>query len=126
MSGLTIERLSEASGLDEDRIREYQRESLLPAPEPTPWGSEEYPEETLARLPLIHRAREIGLSWTELRELVELWFGPAGDPEQAKAWLERRIAEVDQEIAQLSRTRAVLARLSEDRPSGEDPRPSAG
>jgi DNA-binding transcriptional MerR regulator len=58
VSGLTIERLSEASGLDEDRIREYQRQGLLPGPTPTPGGSEEYPEETLAQLPLIHRARD--------------------------------------------------------------------
>ena len=121
MSGFSIERLSEASGLEEDRIREYQRRNLLPVPEYTPWGSEEYPEQTLARLPLIHKARETGLSWAELRELVELWFGPGADPERAERWLERRIAAVDEEIAQLAKTRAVLARLSEDRPAGEDP-----
>lgn len=92
MSGLSIERLSEASGLEENRIREYQRENLLPAPEPTPWGSEEYPEETFARLSLIHRAREIGLSWAELRTLVELWFDLEADPDHTRAWLQKRIA----------------------------------
>ena len=121
MSGFSIERLSEASGLDADRIREYQREGLLPAPEQTPWGSEEYPGETLARLPLIHKAREIGLSWADLRELVELWIGPEAGPERVQRWLERRIAAVDEEITQLTKIRAVLARLSEERPVGEDP-----
>ena len=111
MSGFAIEQLSDASGLDEDQILEYQCQGLLPAPEQTPWGSEEYPKETLARLPLLQRAREIGLSWAELRELVELWLGPEAGPERAQRCLERRIAAVDEEIAQLTKTRAVLARL---------------
>lgn len=107
----TIGRLAKAAGVGVETIRFYEREGLLDAPERTASGYRLYPPATAERLGFIRRAKDLGFSLAEIRELLQL-AEPAGERARVKALAEHKIAEIDQRITELGRMRAALADLN--------------
>jgi len=109
MAGLTIGKLAAAEGVGVETVRFYQRRGLLPLPERHGSGYREYSEGDRSRLAFIRRARALGFTLGEIRELL----GPAearstGDIVRAA---EARIAAVDRQITELARLRCRLRGL---------------
>ncbi|HEX7340882.1 MAG TPA: heavy metal-responsive transcriptional regulator [Rhodanobacteraceae bacterium] len=98
-------------GVNIDTIRYYEREGLLPSPQRRPSGYREYDATALARLRFIRRAKELGFSLDDIRELLSL----SADREQGvhgvKQRAEARLAIVDEHLAQLRRVRKGLRQL---------------
>jgi len=109
---LTIGKLSQATAVNAETIRYYERIGLLAAPARTSSGYRTYSEQDAARLRFIKRGRELGFSLDEIRTLVEL----ADQPEHACTDVDRlvqtHLVEVRQRIADLQRLEAELQRLA--------------
>ncbi|MDZ7829019.1 MAG: MerR family DNA-binding protein [Halofilum sp. (in: g-proteobacteria)] len=111
MSTLSIGRLAKSTGVGVETIRFYEREGLLEAPARTASGYRQYTPDAVSRLGFIRRAKQLGFSLGEIRELLSL-AGAEGDRAQVKALTEHKLAEIERRIEELHRMRAALAELN--------------
>jgi len=111
MDRLSIGRLAKSSGVGVETIRFYEREGLLEAPARTASGYRQYTPDAIARLGFIRRAKQLGFSLGEIRELLSL-ASADGDRAQVKALTEHKLVEIEQRIEELRRMRAALAELN--------------
>ena len=72
MRPLTIGTLAKASGVHLETVRYYERIGLMPKPSRTATNYRNYGPEHVERLSFIRRAREIGFSIGEIKELLVL------------------------------------------------------
>ena len=111
---MTIGQVARASGTSIQTLRYYERERLLQAQARKPSGYRVYRPEAVARLRFIRRAKALGFSLAEIRELLRLQDEKPGNRAKVKAVADNKIAELDQKIRDLRRMRTVLAHLSEE------------
>lgn len=111
MPPLSIGRLARASGVGVETIRFYEREGLLAAPPRTPAGYRQYDPDTVERLDFIRRAKRLGFSLEEIRQLLAL-AEAHGDRARVKALAEHKLAEIERRIEELRRMRTALAELT--------------
>ncbi|MDZ7748560.1 MAG: MerR family DNA-binding protein [Halofilum sp. (in: g-proteobacteria)] len=108
---MTIGRLARAARLGVETIRFYEREGLLAAPDRTASGYRLYPPDTVERLGFIRRAKGLGFSLAEVRELLGL-AEPRGSRARVKELTEHKLAEIERRIDELHRMREALAELN--------------
>jgi DNA-binding transcriptional MerR regulator len=72
MARLTIGDLAKRTGTKVETIRYYERIGLLPEPGRTEGNYRSYGSEHLGRLSFIRRARDLGFSLDQVRELLGL------------------------------------------------------
>ena len=76
MNGLTIGRLAKQAGLGIETIRFYERQGLIQPPPRTDSNYRIYPEEEVARLKFIKRAKDLGFTLKEIKELLFMQHDP--------------------------------------------------
>jgi len=111
MDRMSIGRLAKAAEVGVETIRFYEREGLLPEPARTASGYRQYPGETIARLGFIRRAKRLGFSLGEIRELLAL-AEAHGDRSRVKTLAEHKLAAIEQRIGELRRMRGALSQLT--------------
>jgi MerR family copper efflux transcriptional regulator len=109
-STLTIGRLAHAAEVGIDTVRFYERAGLLKKPQRTAAGYRLYAESDAGRLRFIRRAKALGFSLKEIAELLRLNDG-RGRRGAVRALAERRLAEIERKLTQLSRMRETLRDL---------------
>jgi len=107
MRRLTIAALAKASGVHLETVRYYERIGLMPKPERTARGYRNYGEEDVRRLSFIRRAREIGFSIGEIKELLVLAEPGRAPCAEVQTLTSAHLAEVRTKIADLRE--AILA-----------------
>lgn len=112
MTLMTIGQVARASGTGVETLRYYERERLLPAPTRRPSGYRVYHPKTVARLRFIRRAKDLGFSLQEIRQLLNLQDEAPGDRAEVKTIADRKIAELEMRIRDLQQMRTTLARFS--------------
>ena len=110
MGTLTIGRLAEAAEVGIDTVRFYERAGLLKKPQRTAAGYRLYGGSDAARLRFIRRAKALGFSLEEIAELLRLNDG-GGRRGAVRALAKRRVAEIEQKLAALTRMRDTLRHL---------------
>lgn len=109
----TIGAVARRAGVGIDTIRYYEREGLLPPPRRRASGYRDYDPSAVERLRFARRAKDLGFSLKEIRELLALSTdrerGVAGVRQRA----EIRLHEVEQRIRELQRVRRGLQQLIE-------------
>ena len=106
---LTIGRLARSAGVNVETIRYYQRRRLLRVPVVPAGGVRRYSDDDLKRLRFIKRAQQLDFSLAEIGELLAL---ADGDRCSAVCGVgERRLADVERKIADLSAMREALRYL---------------
>lgn len=75
MTTLLISEVAERTGFSATTLRYYEAIGLLPPAERTVAGYRTYGEDAVRRLHLIGRAKGLGLSLDEVRDLAERWDG---------------------------------------------------
>jgi DNA-binding transcriptional MerR regulator len=107
---LRIGELAAATGVTTETIRYYEREGVLP---PAPRGGagryRRYSAADAERLRFIRRARELGFSIEDVRELLAL-AGGGGPCADVRRLALRHLTQVDEKVARLTALRAELAR----------------
>jgi MerR family mercuric resistance operon transcriptional regulator len=108
-AGLPIGALSRHTGCNVETIRYYERVGVLPRPPRTGGGQRVYDARHVARLSFVRRARELGFTLRQVRELARL----AEDVEPAcmdvRAITVSHLGDVRRTIADLRRLERVLA-----------------
>lgn len=107
MEGLTIGGLAQRAGVHVETVRYYERRGLLVQPDQP--HRRRYTEESLHRLALIRRAKELGFTLAEIGELLDAAGGPSADDILAAA--RSKLTEVESELRQLSARRCRLSHL---------------
>lgn len=95
-----------------ETIRFYERGGLLAEPGRLPSGYRQYDDEVVARLPFIQRAKELGFTLGEIKELLSLRVGSEQPCDEVRSRAEAKIAEIEAKVALLLRMKEVLGRLA--------------
>ena len=116
---MKIGEVAESSGVPAKTIRYYEEVGLLPEPERADNGYRAYERQSVEPLRFIARARGLGFSLDDVRDLVDLWQ----DKDRASADVRRlakdQIAAIDEKLAELQSMRRTLSTLVE-RCHGDD------
>ena len=107
-----ISQAAEMAGVNVQTLRYYERRGLLPRSPRRPSGYREFPAETVRVVRFIKRAQELGFSLDDVAELLRLRRQPGRDRRKVRAVAERRIAQIEQKMAELERMRSALRQLS--------------
>ncbi|EIM02090.1 heavy metal-responsive transcriptional regulator [Rhodanobacter thiooxydans] len=108
---LTIGAVAKRVGVAIDTIRYYEREGLLPEPQRRASGYRSYGESAVVQLRFIRRAKDLGFTLEEIRELLALSADRQRGVKAVKQRAEKRLASIEQRIAELQRVRDGLAEL---------------
>ena len=73
---LTIGLVARRAGVGVETVRFYERQGLIEEPPRRLSGYREYDDEVVARLGFIRRAKELGFTLKEIKELLSLRRGP--------------------------------------------------
>jgi len=108
---MTIGKLSKATGATIDTIRFYERSGLLPRPARTASGYRKYSIEDELRLAFVARARHLGFSLDEIGEILRLRKSRSGGVARVREVAQKKVAMVEQKIAELEQLRTALKAL---------------
>lgn len=113
MESLTIGKIARLAEIGVETVRFYEREGLIEEPPRRESGYRQYPEETVHRLRFIKRAKELGFTLREIKELLGLRvdLSSSATCNAVRKLAEEKIADVRGKIRTLQRMEEVLARL---------------
>src|SRR2546426_303226 len=112
MKPLTIGQVARQAGIGVETVRFYEREGLLQEPARRESGYRQYSEDVVARLRFIRRAKELGFSLKEIKELLALRVDPSTTCREVKEQAEAKIAHIEGKIASLVRMNEALVKLA--------------
>lgn len=110
-SSLTIGAVAKRAGVAIDTIRYYERERLLPEPLRRASGYRSYDEGAVTQLRFIRRAKGLGFTLEEIRELLALSRDRQRGVKVVKRRAQQRLDAINARIAELQRVRDGLAEL---------------
>ena len=99
------------AGIGLETVRYYERIGLLEEPRRTSSGYRLYNPADLSRLNFIKRAKELGFSLDDIRELIALRVDGDSECSDVARRAENRLADVRQRIEGLERMRKGLEEL---------------
>lgn len=108
---MIIGQLARQAGVPIDTIRYYERQRLLPEPLRSASGYRRYGQDDLLRLNFIKRAKGLGFTLDEIRDLLGLSDARATDMASVKAAATGKLALVESRIEELGRVRDALKLL---------------
>jgi len=110
---MQIGEVSKLSGVSAKMIRHYEEIGLIPPADRRDSNYRDYDHADLHRLRFVRRARDLGFSMVEIRNLLRLWSDRDRASRDVKALTQTHLAELDRRIAQMQEMRATLAHLAE-------------
>ena len=108
---LKIGELAKRAGCQVVTVRYYEKEGLLPAPERSEGNYRLYDEAALERLHFIRHCRLHGMNLAEIRELLAFRDKPGLNCAWINRLVERHIAGVEAQIAELEHLKGHLQDL---------------
>jgi MerR family copper efflux transcriptional regulator len=118
---MTIGAVAKRVGVAIDTIRYYEREGLLPEPLRRASGYRSYDEGVVRQLRFIRRAKDLGFTLEEIRDLLALSADRKRGVKAVKLRAQERLAAIDQRIAELTRVRNGLEQLIDACPGHGSP-----
>jgi Cu(I)-responsive transcriptional regulator len=118
---MNIGQAASASGVSAKMIRYYESIGLIAAPLRTEAGYRVYAGDDVHALRFVKRARALGFSIEETRELLALWRDKSRASADVKAFALKHIGDLETRIAELQAMARTLSHLAhhchgDDRP----------
>lgn len=110
---MQIGEASRLTGVSAKMIRHYESIGLIPGADRRSSNYRDYGHHDIHRLGFIRRARDLGFSMDEIRDLLRLWGDTQRSSADVKALTQSHIAELDQKIKLLGEMRHTLAALAD-------------
>ena len=108
---MNIGKLSRRTGVPIDTVRYYEKQHLLPPPTRSASGYRHYEADDVLRLTFIRRAKVLGFTLEEIRDLLALSRNDSGDMAGIRAAAADKLADVERRLAELTRVRDGLRTL---------------
>jgi MerR family mercuric resistance operon transcriptional regulator len=109
---LTIGLVARRAGVGVETVRFYERQGLIEEPPRRLSGYREYDDEVVTRLGFIRRAKELGFTLKEIKELLSLRRDPSTPAADVKRRAKAKITDIDAKIATLQTMKKALERLT--------------
>lgn len=117
MKNSTIGKIARKAGIQVGTVRYYESIGLLPDPPRSSSGYRKYPPNTVERLGFIKRAKELGFTLEEVRDLLYLADTEEGMGTKeslcrdVRGMAEEKIGEIESKIGELKKLRKALQSL---------------
>lgn len=111
MNLMNIGEAAKACGVSAKMIRHYESVELLPAARRNESGYRRYDTKDVHTLRFIRRARDLGFSIDEIRELLSLWQNKRRSSRQVKALAQVHIEALEAKVQELVAMKATLQSL---------------
>lgn len=108
---MKIGELAERAGVNVQTVRYYERRGLLRAPDRSPSGYREYDRPDVLQLGFIRRAKELGFTLSEIRELLELRVRRGTTADDVRRQAMEKLTSTRSKIRDLRRIAAGLERV---------------
>ena len=109
---LTRGKVADLTGCNSETIRYYERIGLLPKPKRADNGYRHYGEDEVSRLRFINKAKKLGFSNNEVRELLGISVGPGAHTRaEVKALTKDHIDSIKLRISELKKIEKSLTRV---------------
>ncbi|MGC8119528.1 MerR family transcriptional regulator [Marinobacter sp. VGCF2001] len=118
---MKVKDIATAAGVNPDTVRFYTREGLLRPTRNPDNNYQQYDAEDLRRLRFARKARQLGFSLPEIRQILEQADDHHSPCPMVRDVFRKRLAEVEREISELQKLRArMVSALStwQDMPDG--------
>ncbi len=112
MKPLTIGQVANRAGVGIETVRFYEREGLLEEPARRESGYRQYEADVVARLRFIKRAKELGFSLKEIKELLALRVDPTTTCAEVRSKAQAKVADIEEKIETLQRMKKALVKLT--------------
>jgi Cu(I)-responsive transcriptional regulator len=116
-----IAEAAKSAGVNPQTLRYYERRGLIRPAGRGRSGYREYSVDDVRMLRFVKRAQELGLSLKDVQELLKLRKVTAARRQSVRTVAEKRLADLDSRITDLSRMRDALAHLVHACHAGSDP-----
>ena len=113
MDSMSIGKVANRVAVGVETLRFYEREGLLEKPPRLNSGYRAYPADTVNRVLFIKRAKELGFSLKEIKELLALRLAPGATCGHVKERAEAKIEDIEDKIKTLQRMKRALRKLSD-------------
>jgi Cu(I)-responsive transcriptional regulator len=101
------------TGVSAKMIRHYETIGLIPSADRRESNYRDYGHHDIHRLGFIRRARDLGFSIDEIRDLLRLWGDQSRSSADVKSLTLGHITELDRRIALLTEMRDTLTHLAD-------------
>lgn len=109
---MQIGEAARASGVSAKMIRHYESIGLIPSADRRDSNYRDYGREDVHRLAFVRRARDLGFSMAEIKDLLRLWADTHRSSAEVKKLTTAHIADLDGRIALLQEMRDTLSHLA--------------
>ncbi|MHC4879943.1 MAG: MerR family transcriptional regulator [Planctomycetota bacterium] len=109
---LSIGQLAKRAGVGVETVRFYEREGLLVEPQRRQSGYRQYQSDTVDRLLFIRRAKELGFTLKEIKELLSLRVDEEKTCADVRQQAEAKIADIEDRIRSLQRMKRALVKVT--------------
>lgn len=111
MEQYKVGEIAKKVGVNVETLRYYEKIALMPEPKRKESRYRIYDENDLKRLLFIKKAKELGFTLKEIKELLELKIESTATCGDVKHLAEHKIKHVDEKIRDLKNIRKVLVKL---------------
>lgn len=108
---MNIGEAAKLSGISAKMIRHYEGVQLLAPAQRTDSGYRQYTQNDVRSLQFIRRARDLGFSIDEIRDLLNLWQDRERSSRQVKALAAVHLETLDQRLKELHAMKSALEHL---------------
>ncbi len=113
MNSLTIGKVAKITGLGIETVRFYEREGLIKPLARTKSNYRLYSEEGIIRLRFIKRAKTLGFSLKEIKELLLLRQDSDATKKDVKKQIEAKISDIKKRVRDLKKIQKILETLDD-------------
>jgi MerR family transcriptional regulator, copper efflux regulator len=112
MESMTIGKVARLGGVGVETVRFYEKKGLIDKPPRRVSGYRQYPKETVQQLRFIRRAKELGFTLKEIKELLALRLDSEKTCADIRHRTEAKIGDITEKIRMLERMNTALKKLT--------------
>lgn len=111
---MNIGEVSKLSNVNSKMIRRYEEMGIIPKAGRSLAGYRTYSEKDVHILKFVKRARELGFSMKDIKQLVSLWRNKSRPSSQVKSIATKHVNELEQKLSEIQSMLRTLKNLTDN------------